>query len=121
MELGCQQGAAGSAASDPIRFRPRIPVHVDTVRLDQTLDACKNREAPLVHEDVFNESIENYDKASWDEPGPSIRRPIQQYTARLELRSCGTCYLDLALLAPHHIRTQRSNRWKGMVVGPDAH
>ena len=52
------------------------------------------------------------------EPFPAEKPSLAQVTALLEILKCGGCYVDFALWGSYHIRTARSFRCRGLVVGP---
>ena len=104
-----------------ILHAPVAPV-VQTVNIGALMDTGKNQDIPLIHDDVFNIGIENWRRIAGhglDDPDPSIRPSLQQYTAWLGVVNMGSIYVDFSLCAPWDIRTQRSRRWKGLVLGAD--
>ena len=89
----------------------------DVAQLHKTADVTKSKEVPLVDPSIFNEGILRYKAAKWVEPPSAIRPSIHQFIAVRELVRVGTCYVDFAIFAPRHIRTQRSNIGKGVIGG----
>ena len=49
---------------------------------------------------------------------PYEKPSVRQLRAAMELLRTGSCYVDFALFGARHIRTAKSWKWRGMVVGP---
>ena len=91
----------------------------DVVNLGTTIDGRKGRDITVVCEAVYYRGIEYYAYACWDEPSEDIRPSIQQSTCILELKRCGSMYADFSLMTPHNVRTSKSRRFEGLIVGSD--
>ena len=77
-----------------------------------TVEPHKNREAPLCSMHVYSTGLENWQRSvgyGVKGPPPSIRPSMAQHTGFLEVfYSCKSLYVDIKLMAPHDIRTNRS-------------
>ena len=80
----------------------------DVVNLGATIDGRKGRDITVVSEAVYYKGIEYYVNACWAEPSEDIRPSIQQSACILELRRCGSLYVDFSLMTPHDVRTSKS-------------
>ena len=86
------------------------------------MDTGKNKEVPIVTDDVFWKGIENWRRIvghGLDDPKPAIRPSIAQYSAWLAVVALGSIYVDFCLCDPWGIRTNRSKKWKGLILGAD--
>ena len=92
----------------------------DMVNLSTTVDPHKNREVPLCLQDVYNRGLENWRRLvgyGVKGPPPSIRPSMAQYTGFLEVFfNCKSLYVDIKLMAPHDIRTNRSFKLQGITT-----
>ena len=50
-------------------------------------------------------------------PFPAEKPSLAQMTALLEILRCGGCYVDFALWGNYHIRTAKSFRCRGLIIG----
>ena len=120
--LEAMQQSSSSAGNAPIIIQNPTPPLIEKVSISQLLDPTKNSEVPLVARDVFNQGLANWKRIAGhglDDPVPAIRPSIEQYSAWLSLVALGCTYVDFCVCAPWDIRTARSRKWKGLVMGAD--
>ena len=90
----------------------------DMVRMHETVDSTRVREVPMMLEKDRSTGLKLFFKLMHREPFPAEKPSLAQVTALLEILKCGGCYVDFALWGSFHIRTARSFRCRGLVVGP---
>ena len=86
--------------------------------MHEAVDVAKVREVPMIDAATMNKRIQLFLKYMMREPFPEERPSLAQLTAFLEILRCGGCYVDFAVWGNYHIRTARSFRCRGLVVGP---
>ena len=92
----------------------------DTINLNKVVDLTKNREIPVISTDMYGQCMATYKALNWGLKPEASRRPsIQQLTGLREILRCGSCYVDFTVFVPHHNRNQKSQTWKGLVMGAD--
>ena len=81
--------------------------------------AGKGREIPVISESVYNKGLEYYKYAMWEVPNEKIRPSIQQFTCVIAFKEAVSMYADYSVFAAHHMRTAKSQKFEGMIIGPD--
>ena len=89
--------------------------NADSVKLGQTVDTTKTREAPLISDKEFDEHLDRFVVWMHRPPLPHEKPSVHQLSAVLQLIRTGTCYVDFALMGPHHVRTMKAWRWLAKV------
>ena len=117
------QSSSGAWSSNaPIIVHAPVAPVSQTVNIAVLMDTGKNQDVPVITDDAYWKGIENWRRIvgyGLDDPAPAIRPSIAQYSAFLVLVTMGSIYVDFCLCAPWDIRTNRSKKWKGLVLGAD--
>ena len=85
------------------------------MNLGQTVDTTKSREVPSISAEEYNACWDRYVLWMHRPPLPHEKPSVHQLTSVLELLRSGTCYVDFALMGPHHVRTMKAWRWLAKV------
>ena len=117
------QSTPGAWSSNaPIVVHAPVAPVAQTVNIASLMDTGRNQDVPVITDDAFWKGIETWRRVvgyGLDDPPPAIRPSIAQYSAFLALVAMGSIYVDFCLCAPWDIRTNRSKKWKGLVLGAD--
>ena len=92
------------------------PPEGDTVRMHETVDVTKVREAPVMDMTLWDIGFDRCGVMVMREPFPEGRPSLSQMIALLKPLRFGTCYAAFALWGKNHIRTAQTFRHRGLIM-----
>ena len=89
----------------------------ETFKVNEICDVTKNRDAPMLERQVVDDAWDLFVKLVLREARPVEEATPEQLSALCDNLRHDASYVDLAISGPHQIRTVKSMKFSGMVMG----
>jgi hypothetical protein len=87
-----------------------------SVKVAEVADVTKAVEVPVLDAATITEAFAEYLRKMHIEPRPEIEPSVEQLSALHDILANGSCYVDLSIWGPHHIRILKAMKLSGLIM-----